>query len=129
MPTVPSFILLKRWALIALFVVWTGDLVNSAEVVGSTATWPDVVGMFSGSSCSRVQAATVFWPSVSHVDVTSVSHIDVASVSHVDVASVSHVDVATVSHVDVASVSHVDVATLSHSDVSVDEHSNDDVEI
>ena len=38
MPTVPSFILLKRWALIALFVVWTGDLVNSAEVVGSTAT-------------------------------------------------------------------------------------------
>ena len=38
MPTVPSLILLKRWALIALFVVRTGDLVNSAEVVGSTAT-------------------------------------------------------------------------------------------
>ena len=38
MRTVPSFILLKRWALIALFVAWTGDLVNSAEVVGSTAT-------------------------------------------------------------------------------------------
>ena len=92
-------------ALIALFVVWTGDLVNSAEVVGSTATWPDVVGMFSGSSCSRVQAATVFWPSVSHIDVASVSHVDVAPLNHVDVTSVSH------------------------SDVSVDEHSNDDVEV
>ena len=100
-------------ALIALFVVWTGDLVNSAEVVGSTATWPDVVGMFSGSSCSRVQAATVFWPSVSHIDVASVSHIDVASVSHVDVAPLNHVD----------------VTSVSHSDVSVDEHSNDDVEV